>query len=194
MDSTDLTPRFVDWRQESFGNLRADFRDYLTRYEAEFDQVRTAIRLGTIPYTLWSKIDANAWIGGDEPAEDAEFLAEHRIGAIVNLAIELHDRPSDRSIACIKVGTDDNVLANCGIFEAAAESIDRAIREGLRVYIHCAAGISRSVTAYLTYLLIFQKIPWSEGLASVRAKRPVAHPHPLLIRSVMRDLGPDFIL
>ena len=45
----------------------------------------------------------------------------------------------------------------------------------------------------LSYLMIYEGMGWSDGLTYVQKSRPCVNPHPLLVRSVIRDLGSDFI-
>jgi len=62
-------------------------------------------------------------------------------------------------------------------FDDAAALIDRWQREGKRVLVHCAAGVSRSVTAVVWYLVRYRGYRWDDALATVRAVRPQAHPN-----------------
>jgi protein-tyrosine phosphatase len=62
-------------------------------------------------------------------------------------------------------------------FDAAAAQLDAWIREGKRVLVHCFAGVSRSVTAAIWYLMRYQGLSWDDALALIREQRTVANPN-----------------
>jgi hypothetical protein len=63
-------------------------------------------------------------------------------------------------------------------FDAAAAQIDDWIESGRTVLIHCTAGVSRSVTAVVWYLIRYRGYTWSDALSLVRQYRPQANPNP----------------
>lgn len=63
-------------------------------------------------------------------------------------------------------------------FDAAARQINDWLTEGKRVLIHCTAGVSRSVTAVVWYLVRYQGYTWERALETVREFRPQANPNP----------------
>lgn len=62
-------------------------------------------------------------------------------------------------------------------FDAAAALIDEWSRDGKRVLVHCYAGLSRSVTAVIWYLVRYQGFTWDEALATISARRPSVFPN-----------------
>lgn len=62
-------------------------------------------------------------------------------------------------------------------FNAAAEQLDRWLASGKRVLVHCVAGVSRSATAVVWYLVRFRGMTWEEATALVRAYRLNARPN-----------------
>lgn len=61
-------------------------------------------------------------------------------------------------------------------FDEAAAQIDRWLRDDKRVLVHCYAGVSRSVTAVVWYLVRYQNLPWDEAMALVKDRREIANP------------------
>jgi protein-tyrosine phosphatase len=65
------------------------------------------------------------------------------------------------------------------------EFIDLQRRAGLPVYVHCQAGISRSVLVLAAYLMMRDGLTRDAALTAIRAKRSGAGPHaafmPLLL-------------
>jgi hypothetical protein len=59
-----------------------------------------------------------------------------------------------------------------------AEFVDRQRRAGLPVYVHCAAGISRSGLVVVAYLMQRDGLTRDQALAYVRARRPRVNPNP----------------
>ncbi|CAG8681443.1 5229_t:CDS:1 [Funneliformis mosseae] len=55
--------------------------------------------------------------------------------------------------------------------------IENAKSTNGRVYIHCQAGISRSVTIVIAYLMSSQKISYKQALDLVKEKRRIARPN-----------------
>ncbi|HLJ68807.1 MAG TPA: dual specificity protein phosphatase [Chloroflexota bacterium] len=62
-------------------------------------------------------------------------------------------------------------------FDEAAAHIDRGLETGGSVLVHCASGVSRSVTAVAWYLMRYRGHTWDQALAIIRARRPQAYPN-----------------
>ena len=54
--------------------------------------------------------------------------------------------------------------------------IDNAVKEG-NILVHCGAGISRSSTMAIAWLIKTRKKPFEDMLALVQSKRPICHPN-----------------
>ncbi|MEB3297912.1 MAG: dual specificity protein phosphatase [Candidatus Sericytochromatia bacterium] len=54
-----------------------------------------------------------------------------------------------------------------------------------RVYVHCVHGVSRSATVVLGWLMQTQGMSVGEALVHLRAARPKASPHPLLVAEML---------
>ena len=72
---------------------------------------------------------------------------------------------------------DEDHDAIVGRFDDAAAQLDAWLREEKRVLVHCYAGVSRSVTAVIWYLMCHQGHTWDEALELIRARRSVANPN-----------------
>jgi len=62
-------------------------------------------------------------------------------------------------------------------FDSAAQFIDDEIRSGGRVLVHCAAGISRSCTLLLAYLMKYRQFDLRKSFNLVKASRRVVRPN-----------------
>lgn len=62
-------------------------------------------------------------------------------------------------------------------FEAVTEYIEGARLAGRPVLVHCVAGVSRSVSVILAYLVRYQKMTLDDAFKHVKAQRPCALPN-----------------
>ncbi|VDM17197.1 unnamed protein product [Hydatigera taeniaeformis] len=62
-------------------------------------------------------------------------------------------------------------------FDEAADRIAREARRGGKTVVHCMAGISRSATIVLAYLVKYQDMSLSEAYEYVLSIRPCIHPN-----------------
>lgn len=69
-----------------------------------------------------------------------------------------------------------NVLLT-DIFEDCFKLIDEAIKSSSCILIHCAAGISRSATIVLAYLMSREKLSFNKAFSFVKMKRSCINPN-----------------
>jgi hypothetical protein len=62
-------------------------------------------------------------------------------------------------------------------YNQAAAQLDEWLRAGNRVLVHCHAGISRSATAVVWYLVKYRGLSWDDAHALVRRGRQKARPN-----------------
>jgi hypothetical protein len=65
------------------------------------------------------------------------------------------------------------------------EFVDEQRRDGKTVYVHCAAGISRSGMVVVAYLMFKNKWTRDEALAFVRTKREGVRPNPAFMELLL---------
>jgi protein-tyrosine phosphatase len=138
------------------------------------------------------EVSPGIWLGDYSDANNPDFLRANKIGVVLNLAGELDDHHVVPGVQLVKVGMADGATANPGLFDKAADVIANAIAAKSPILVHCAAGISRSTTAVITYLMQHKGKGWRAALKAIKAKRPIVNPHPKLMQTVMRDLGKSF--
>jgi len=71
------------------------------------------------------------------------------------------------------------------VFEKCHAFIDTARAEGASVLVHCNAGISRSATIVISYLMHREKMSLREALAWVKARRKVISPNFGFVRQLI---------
>jgi hypothetical protein len=62
-------------------------------------------------------------------------------------------------------------------FDDAADQMHAWLQDDKRVLVHCFAGVSRSVTAVIWYLIRYEGHTWDEALEMIKAGRTVANPN-----------------
>jgi atypical dual specificity phosphatase len=103
----------------------------------------------------------------------ATELLTRRVGLLVNL----HERPDPPELLAqlnaqtLHLPVPDSLAPTQDQLERGVAAIDAALRDGVRVAVHCAAGLGRSGTLIAAYLVSQGATP-DEAIAQVRAARP----------------------
>ena len=146
-----------------------------------------------------SEITGQIWIGSYGDIANEDFLDEREITQILCCAEELPLRigfPYSLKFQGHKVPIiDDKVDEKTkAYFLEAATVLDGWVNDGKKIFVHCFAGISRSVSIVITYLMVFKG--WSYDLAfqHIKLRRPRINPHsdfiPIL-KSIEAKLPPQ---
>jgi protein-tyrosine phosphatase len=69
---------------------------------------------------------------------------------------------------------DEDIYAH---FDKAVDFVRSHIAAGSSVYVHCAAGVSRSATIVIAYLMAEHNMTLEEAYKHVKAKRSIIHPN-----------------
>ncbi|XP_015833311.1 dual specificity protein phosphatase 22 isoform X1 [Tribolium castaneum] len=129
-----------------------------------------------IPSFGCSKVLPGLYVGNYRDSKDANQLAKHNITHILAIHDSAKRIHSDKHYLCVMASDspDQNLtqyFSICNDFIHAAR-----LREG-NVLIHCLAGMSRSVTVAVAYIMSVTNLNWKEALKVVRAGRAVANPN-----------------
>lgn len=71
-------------------------------------------------------------------------------------------------------------------FKETGEFIRGAIEGGGQVLVHCFAGVSRSASVVIAYLMRYHHMTYSQASAHVRDKRPWINPNPGFVNQLKR--------
>ncbi|CAI2357154.1 unnamed protein product [Caenorhabditis sp. 36 PRJEB53466] len=78
----------------------------------------------------------------------------------------------------IEVPVDDNTLSKISqYFETAIKFIEDAKQQGHNTVIYCAAGVSRSATITIVYLMASENLTLEEAYHQVNRVRPIISPN-----------------
>lgn len=117
----------------------------------------------------------NLFISGEEEARDTAFLKQHEIRAI--LSVQFHPLPEEAQKVVgsyLHVKLQDRPDVNISEhFERAIEFID----SNTRTLVHCQAGISRSATLCLAYLIKKNQMPLENAFKTLQSKRGCIGPN-----------------
>lgn len=126
-----------------------------------------------------SEIIPRLWISDLSSAEDAALISSlgitHVISAMRGSVVINSDRPLHR----VQIPLEDNPFAELAAhLPSSTAFIIEAMKDpNARVLVHCAEGISRSVSIVCAYLMHTQKWTPTKALMYVKSKRTVADPN-----------------
>ncbi|XP_018418073.1 PREDICTED: dual specificity protein phosphatase 5 [Nanorana parkeri] len=117
------------------------------------------------------------YLGSAYHASKCEFLSSLRITALLNV--------SRKSTGCMKdqydykwIPVEDNHTTDISShFQEAIDFIDTVRLSGGRVLVHCEAGISRSPTICMAYLMKTKRIPLEEAFEYIKQRRSLISPN-----------------
>lgn len=147
----------------------------------------------------YSLIIPGLYVGRQCALYDPEFMS------IIDAVISVTSSPKeitnvgDRAHLnlCVDDSPDEDISKLFGITYLF---IDRFICDGKKVFVHCHAGMSRSVTIVAHYLMRRFGKSVDEAIALIRKKRPIATPNPgfvLQLQGKKRPIAtpnPGFVL
>ncbi|XP_032074348.1 dual specificity protein phosphatase 15 [Thamnophis elegans] len=134
-----------------------------------------------------NKILPGLFLGNIVDAKDLDQLSKNDITHIVSI----HESPQPfiPGITYLRIVLPDTPEANIKKhFKKCIRFIHSCRLQGGSCLVHCLAGISRSTTIVLAYLMAVTQLGWLEALEAVKAVRPVANPN-LGFRRQLEEFG-----
>ncbi|KDR19773.1 dual specificity protein phosphatase 14 isoform X2 [Zootermopsis nevadensis] len=114
------------------------------------------------------------------PAVSPGLLRELGVSCVVNAASELPDTPlpQDRQVAYFKVGVEDRPNVDLlSHMDFVADMIEEVRCADGKTLVHCVAGVSRSATLCLAYLMKHERMPLRKAFSYLRSRRPSIRPN-----------------
>lgn len=150
----------------------------------------TAVGLsGALPHSLPSTPDIeNAeltpilpflFLGNERDAQDLELMQRMDVGFILNVTTHLPLYHYELGLFKYKrlPASDSNKQNLRQYFEEAFEFIEEAHRAGRGLLIHCQAGVSRSATIVIAYLMKHTWMTMTDAYKFVKSRRPIISPN-----------------
>lgn len=123
-----------------------------------------------------NKVLPGLYVGNYRDSKDAVQLDRYHISHIVAIHDSARKLHPDKHYLCVLASdTPDQNLAQ--YFPLCNDFIHAARLRGGSVLIHCLAGMSRSVTVTIAYIMSVTSLNWKEALKVVRVGRAIANPN-----------------
>ncbi|XP_015282581.1 PREDICTED: dual specificity protein phosphatase 22-A-like [Gekko japonicus] len=123
-----------------------------------------------------SKIVEGLYLGNIRDSEDRENLGKHGITHILSVHNSAKPGLEDMTYLCISASdsSNQNLLQH---FKESIRFVHECRLHGGRCLIHCLAGVSRSTTLVIAYLMTVTNFGWEECLAAIKTVRSYVSPN-----------------
>jgi len=131
------------------------------------------------------------YIGSLSAVNDIELLRDHRISHLVQVLDAAWLPTSEKDgFDCHRISIlDHNTVDLKPHLEGACNYIDRALRSGRNVLVHCQQGVSRSAAIVIAYLIRNHGMSFDTAHALVKRKRACVKPNPGFIQALQEWEG-----
>lgn len=139
----------------------------------------SALPVQSLPPTLsgLSQVTSSLYISNGVAANNKVMLSGNQITSIINVSMKVANTRYE-NIQYLQVpvtDTPDSCLSD--FFDPIADHIHRVEMKQGRTLLHCAAGVSRSATLCLAYLMKYHTMSLLEAHAWTKACRPIIRPN-----------------
>lgn len=124
-----------------------------------------------------SKISPLMWLGDSSNSRDLGWLMEHNVSFILNCAAECANHHTEQLNYLHLRLLDKPEESVRRAFEPAIAFLQKAHEAGHVVYVHCAAGRSRSATLVIAYIMKSRRMSLRDAIYVVRMARPMIKPN-----------------
>lgn len=132
-----------------------------------------------------SEIIDGIYLGGSGEACDKDLLDKHGINTVLNCTKDIPNFfEPDKTY--MRVPINDAFEDIYDYFAPTFEFIDSAVQQGKPILVHCFAGISRSVTMVVAYLIVKKRMTLDSALQFVISKRSCACPNLFFIHTLKK--------
>lgn len=137
-----------------------------------------------------SLITPYLYIGGIQEAQDITFLQGSKVHTIVNCAREIPDF-FPNNFQYIRLDLDDVPHQSLThVLDPISRHIIQMMRAGKVVFVHCAAGISRSASVVIYTLMKLHRWNFDKAFRFVRELHPRADPNQGFIQQLASQNNP----
>jgi len=125
-----------------------------------------------------TSIFPHLFLGSESDVADEQLMAEQKITRVLNVSITCK-RPSHLDDSHFRrIAVHDNYTERIEPhLDGAVEFLEEARLQSERVLIHCVAGVSRSATVAIAYVMYYLKLSLNEAYRFVKEKRPTISPN-----------------
>ena len=126
-----------------------------------------------------SKILENLYLGNIDDINNFDFIKNNNIQLIINCAIEINP-PLYKNIEIINLNLCDDPLQKIyfNLLNSISDKINQFLQLNIGVLINCFAGISRSSTIVIAYLMNKYNMNLDDAYSHVFNRRSIIQPNP----------------
>ena len=126
------------------------------------------------------------YIGSQKEASARGWLIKHKIKHILNATIDIHNRyPLEFNYLTIPI--DDSLECDLNPYlQEAFDFIDQAVNNKEYILVHCVAGVSRSASLVIYYLIKEYKLTYQSSFKTIRKVRSIVYPNPNFKRQLLQ--------
>ena len=142
-------------------------------------------RIGRALNTNMHKVNNYIYVGNRSSAENTRVLKEEGIVKILQLLDFYIPREFEESFEVLFLQLEDSENEDLGrILPEALRFIHMSVLHQQKVLIHCNAGVSRSGSVLIAYLMASMRIDFKAALAIAEEKRACIAPNPGFTRQL----------
>ena len=134
-----------------------------------------------------AEIRPGLYLGSKISAENLNTLQTHNICSIINTSEEIpcyhKEAGIDYKSLHLKDDEEDDIGAH---FTPCTEYIKSCLANGNAVLVHCQAGISRSATIIIAYLMMEEKMTLKEAFFDVKGRKANIQPNEYFFKALQR--------
>ncbi|KAK7045823.1 hypothetical protein VNI00_007233 [Paramarasmius palmivorus] len=118
------------------------------------------------------------YLGSLSAIQDISLLREHRIKVLIQvLDVPWMPQLPEKEFKFLSTTSPPESSKLIDRFEETCAIIDRALKSGESVLIHCQQGISRSTAILIAYLIRYHHQSYDSALAMIKKKRACVKPN-----------------
>lgn len=128
------------------------------------------------------------YLGSQDITQDIELLKKFKITHIISIGVSVVPPPELAELSCAFIPALDLPEEKIdALLQTALPLINKIIGEGGCVFVHCNAGVSRSPTVVIAFLMVHRGLSYWKANALVKEKRPAAKPNAGFVKQ-LQDL------
>ncbi|XP_055329575.1 dual specificity protein phosphatase 16-like [Paramacrobiotus metropolitanus] len=125
-----------------------------------------------------TKIFPYLFLGSERDALSRDVITSKEITYVLNVSMTCGKADFIKESNFMRIPVNDTFSEKLlGYFVQAFEFLDRVKNSNGRVLVHCMAGVSRSPTLAIAYVMYSQKMTYDEAYRYVKEKRPSISPN-----------------
>ncbi|XP_052412730.1 dual specificity protein phosphatase 18 [Carassius gibelio] len=125
----------------------------------------------------FAQITECLYIGNSRTASDSSLIGSLNITCVINTTLDVSNTKIPTVDYMHVPVADDPQSRLCDYFDSVADKIQHVSDEDGRVLLHCNAGVSRSATLCLAYLMKHRHLTLAEAHALLKSLRPIVRPN-----------------